>query len=53
VCNRRGAAFDYGTFGTIPFVCRVGDSTFANNSAALAANGRKPAQLLYDADEDL
>jgi hypothetical protein len=31
----------------------VGDATFANNSAALAGNVRKPAQLLYDADEDL
>jgi hypothetical protein len=34
-------------------VCRVGDSTLANNSTALATNVRKPAQLLYDADEEL
>jgi acetyl esterase/lipase len=42
-----------GTFGATAPVCRVGDSTGANNSAASAANVRKPAQLLYDANEGL
>jgi hypothetical protein len=35
-----------GTFGAIPFVCRVCDSSFANNSAALAANLKKLAVVV-------
>jgi hypothetical protein len=43
---RGEAVLSNGTFGTIPFICRVCDSRLSNNSAALAANLKKPASVV-------